>query len=216
MKQENSHSIPEDKKLQILKAAQQVFARYGYYKSTMDDIAQAMGMRKGSLYYYYKSKDEIFRDVILTESQQFLKELAKAISPIKVPRKKIIRLINFRLEYFQQVVNLHQLTIQAVLEFKPLVVKLYKNYMDQEIQMLADIIEAGIRRGDFRKCDTSQVARAILTLSEAIKFREFHTTNALSAADIDYTLIRQEIEYIVNLILDGLAQKPETAIKKSK
>ncbi len=104
-------------------------------------------------------------------------------------------------------VNLHQLTIQAILEFRPLVARLYRDYMDREIQLLAEILQDGINKGYFKKCDTIRVARSILTVSEAIKFREFHTTNALSATEINYSLIEDEIVYITSLILDGLSMK---------
>ncbi len=205
--QEKTKSEWDEKKIQILKVSQQIFARYGFFKATVDDIAQAMGMKKGSLYYYYKSKDEIFSDVIHYESEQFLNELEKALSQEKDSRKKILRFVKFRLEYFQQVINLHQLTIQAILEIKPLVAKLYRTYIDKEVKLLANIIEEGVQKGSFKACNTHKVAKSILTVSEAVKFREFHTTNVLSATEIDYSSIEEEIVYITQLILEGLEKK---------
>ncbi len=193
-----------DKKQGILKAAQRVFAQFGYHKTTMDDIAEASGLKKASLYYYYSSKEDIFRDVIITESQEFLQKLTETIAPIPDPRDKIIRYLRFRMEYFQTMVNLHRLTVQAILELKPLVERLYQQYMEDEIHLLVDILRQGVQSGDFRPCDEEKVARAILTLSEAIKFREFHTTNAISATDLDYSKITEEILYLTTLILDGL------------
>jgi len=85
----------------------------------MDDIAEAAGLKKASLYYYYTSKEEIFRDVIVAESQEFLQKLRAAVSDLQHPRDKIVRYLTFRMEYFQQMVNLHRLTVQTVLELKP-------------------------------------------------------------------------------------------------
>ncbi len=194
----------EEKKLRILKAAQQVFARFGYHKTTMDDIAEATGLKKASLYYYYTSKEEIFRDVIVAESQEFLQKLQEAISPLQHPREKLFRYLTFRMEYFQQMVNLHRLTVQTVLELKPLVEKVYRHYMQEELRLLEGILQEGIKARLFKPCDTAKIASGILTLSEAIKFREFHTTNALSATDVDYSKITEEILYLTGLILDGL------------
>ena len=50
----------EDKRSQILGAAQDIFNRLGYSKTSVDDISQAVGMKKSSLYYYFKNKEDIF------------------------------------------------------------------------------------------------------------------------------------------------------------
>ena len=47
-------------KEEIVKAAQHVFARYGFRKTTMEEIASEAHRAKSSLYYYFKSKDEVF------------------------------------------------------------------------------------------------------------------------------------------------------------
>jgi len=194
----------ENKKLRILKAAQQVFARFGYHKTTMDDIAEAAGLKKASLYYYYTSKEEIFRDVIVAESQEFLQKLRAAVSDLQHPRDKIVRYLTFRMEYFQQMVNLHRLTVQTVLELKPLVEKVYHQYLQEELRMLEGILQEGMNTNVFKPGETAKIASGILTLAEAIKFQEFHNTNALSATDVDYSKITEEILYLTGLILDGL------------
>ena len=204
--QDEIKTVWEEKKIRILKMSQQIFARYGFYKSTMDDIARAMGMKKGSLYYYYKSKEEIFSDVIRYESEQFLQTAREKLAGISQPRKQIIFLVKFQLDYFKQVVNLHQLTIQVVLEVNTLITKLHRNYIDKSVKLLSEIIEAGIQKGDFKSCDATEVARAILTIAEAVKFREFQTTNVLTAGEVDYSAIENEVLYIMQLILDGLAK----------
>jgi len=56
----------------------------------------------------------------------------------------------------------------------------------------------------FKPGETAKIASGILTLAEAIKFQEFHNTNALSATDVDYSKITEEILYLTGLILDGL------------
>ena len=53
------------KKQEILKAASECFARFGYEKTTLDDIGKMVGLNKASLYYYYKNKEDIFAEVVL-------------------------------------------------------------------------------------------------------------------------------------------------------
>ncbi len=51
--------VSEERKQQILQSATLVFARLGFNKATMDDIVAESGLSKGTLYWYFKSKDEI-------------------------------------------------------------------------------------------------------------------------------------------------------------
>src|ERR1700744_3598379 len=63
---------------QILDAAKKLFQAHGLHKVTMDDVAKAIGKGRSWLYYYYKSKDEIFDAVVETEIRQILAEMAQA------------------------------------------------------------------------------------------------------------------------------------------
>ncbi|PIF05120.1 MAG: TetR family transcriptional regulator, partial [Draconibacterium sp.] len=51
----------------ILKIAREIFSKYGYKKTTLDDIASAVRKGKSSLYYYFKSKEDLFHAVIMKE-----------------------------------------------------------------------------------------------------------------------------------------------------
>jgi AcrR family transcriptional regulator len=64
---------------QILQAAKQLFAVHGLAKVTMDDVAKAIGKGRSSLYYYYKSRDEIFDAVVHMEINDTLAAVEKAV-----------------------------------------------------------------------------------------------------------------------------------------
>ena len=145
--QKKIQAVWNNKKIQILKAAQQIFARYGYFKSTMDDIAQAMGMKKGSLYYYYKSKEDILKDVVNYESEQFLNALQKEIESLKTPQEKILRFLQFRTKEFMQLMNLHQVSIQAFLEATSILSEMYQECFEKEINAQRAIIEINAEPG---------------------------------------------------------------------
>jgi len=53
---------------EVIITAQRLFQKYGYSKTTMEDIAKAMDRGKSTIYYYFKSKDEIFEAVIIKEA----------------------------------------------------------------------------------------------------------------------------------------------------
>lgn len=195
----------DEKKIQILKVSQQIFARYGFFKATMDDIAQAMGMKKGSLYYYYKSKEDILRDVVHYESEQFLKALEKEIALVKTPQEKIVRFLQFRLKQFKEVMNLHQISIQAFLEATSVISRLYRECFENEIELLAEVVQEGIDQQVFMKYDSKKVAQVLLTFAEAVKFREFHRNNTIAVSEINYSAIEEEILFSTEIIIKGIS-----------
>jgi AcrR family transcriptional regulator len=170
----------------------------------MEDIAQAVGMKAGSLYHYYDSKETMFRDVITHEADQMLHWLKQVVAKQKSVGQKILSYLSGRLEYFQKVANLLDVSIQVLVEVKPLLDRIYKDVMKREIAFLSGIIQQGIDEGHFRSCDSTRVADGILALSESLKFKGIHNSTGGSTAEVDFSATDRDVNYIVKLILKGL------------
>jgi AcrR family transcriptional regulator len=186
--------------------AQKIFARHGLAKTTLDDIAIAVGMKKASLYYYFENKEEIFGEVITQESHEFLKELKDSISKEKNQVKKILRYAKVRLDYFRRMMNLHDLSIHVILEMKPVFDKLYSDFRNKEIELISEIIDEAVRQGRFKPCKASKVASAMLIISDALKFSEFCNTTMRLASEVDYSKVEKDTDYILKLIISGLVK----------
>src|ERR1700749_4878155 len=74
---------------QILQAAKRLFQVHGLQKVTMDDVAREIGKGRSSLYYYYKSKEEILDAAIDVEMKDTLAELTRAIDQATTLEQKI-------------------------------------------------------------------------------------------------------------------------------
>jgi AcrR family transcriptional regulator len=85
----------------ILSAAERIFAEQGYFHARMDDIAEAAELAKGTLYYYFKSKDEIFVHLLERESRKIHEELQRRISGGESFLEILEVWIEFYLEYFE-------------------------------------------------------------------------------------------------------------------
>jgi AcrR family transcriptional regulator len=72
----------DSKKELILNTALSLLAKNGFAKTTLDDIASALGMKKSSLYYYYQNKDALLQDVIDREQQRFCNSSAARLRQI--------------------------------------------------------------------------------------------------------------------------------------
>ena len=86
----SANAIKEDLiQSQILQAAHQLFQKHGFQKVSMDDVAKAIGKGRSSLYYYYKSKDEVFDAVIDAEIKEILNEIGRAMEKVPTTEEKI-------------------------------------------------------------------------------------------------------------------------------
>ncbi|MGQ9470590.1 MAG: TetR/AcrR family transcriptional regulator [Candidatus Aminicenantales bacterium] len=86
----------------ILKAAETIFLRHGFNDSSMDEIADMANLGKGTIYYYFKGKEEIFFTILEREANTIYKEMVKRVSG-KKPLYKIIReVMFFYVEYFSK------------------------------------------------------------------------------------------------------------------
>lgn len=193
-----------DKEKQILKAAKDCFARFGYEKTTLDDIGKMTGLNKASLYYYYKNKEAIFAAVILWEVEESLDRLNSEIDGVKECRERILTYQRERIRLMQSMTNLHSLSMQTFkCEASPFQI-LGQQVYEKEMDFLNEVILACVENGEFKPCDTKRVAESILTVANAIKLKA-HQGADIRFADIDYQKIEDETVFTVSLILDGIS-----------
>jgi AcrR family transcriptional regulator len=86
----------------ILVAAESIFIEKGYHNARMDDIAEAAELAKGTLYYYFKSKDEIYLHLLKREARQVHEEIRRRISESSSFLEILEKAFNFYVEYFDR------------------------------------------------------------------------------------------------------------------
>ena len=82
----------EEKKSALLAVAREMFDRYGPHKVTLDDIARAAGMAVPSLYYYFPSKSELLREVVVAEHREMLGAIERRVAAAAGPEQKLLEL----------------------------------------------------------------------------------------------------------------------------
>jgi AcrR family transcriptional regulator len=189
---------------EILKAAKACFARFGYEKTTLDDIGKMVGLNKASLYYYYKNKEAIFAAVILWEVKESLARLNSEIHGVKGCRERLLVYQRERIRVMQSMTNLHSLSMETFKSETSPFQSLGRQVYEKEMAFLNEIIQACVENGEFKPCDTKRVAESILTVASAIKLKA-HQGADVRFADIDYQQIEDETLFTVSLILDGLS-----------
>jgi len=87
-----------DKREAILRAATKVFARKGYFNSKVADVARAAGIADGTVYLYFKSKNEILHSIFDRAMEEFIEEGKREIAEIVEPDKRLKRIAELHLE----------------------------------------------------------------------------------------------------------------------
>src|SRR5437764_14040971 len=87
-----------DKRELILRAATRVFARRGYFNSKVADIATEAGIADGTVYLYFKGKDQILHSIFDRAMAEFIEEGKNELSGIDSPDKRLRRIASLHLE----------------------------------------------------------------------------------------------------------------------
>ncbi|RLD15878.1 hypothetical protein DRI50_03225 [candidate division KSB1 bacterium] len=206
MEQVNSSNV-DQKKQQILKAASHLIAKFGYDKTTLDDIANLIKIKKTTLYYYYRNKDEIVQEVVRSETDRYLKELKENLDKQKSAHSKIREYIRTKMNCMKEMLNIYDLSKQRFLEISSKIHSMISNVLKEEEQLLSGIIKDGMKNKELKSCDAQKIAEAIVAISEAVKYKELYNTNMLSLSDKEFSKMESDINYILSLVFDGLENK---------
>ena len=148
---------------QLVQVARQVFARFGYKKTALDDIAKEARRGKSTIYYYFKSKDEIFKAVIDAESEIRAKEIEKEISKTEDSREKLKIYIYIRMRSLKTVVNYYEAIKNDLLDQLYFVDNLRAEHFEAEIKTIKDMLLDGIDKGEFTIQNPELTAKTIVT-----------------------------------------------------
>jgi len=160
--------VSEERKGQILEAATQVFARLGFNKATMDDIVAESGLSKGTLYWYFKSKDEI---IIAILDSFFNEELGalQAMDNLEGSAKEILmRFADHTAADMQEMMPLMPILFDFyALALRQMEVQtIFGDYLRNYLDVLTPIIQRGVDHGEFRPVDAQKTAIAMAAILE--------------------------------------------------
>lgn len=150
-----------DRRIEILKSAAAAFRRRGYHGASVDEIASALDMTKGNLYYYFQNKEEILfacHDYSLDELLALMDEVrAETSSPDDKLRRLILAFVHMMLDELQGTAL--TLDLQAL---SPALMKRIIAKRDRFDHGLREIIQQGMDEGSFRTGDPKMIGFAIM------------------------------------------------------
>ena len=151
-----------DKPQQIIEAAVRVFARRGYYNSRVSDIAREAGIAAGTIYLYFKTKDDILVTLFRDKMAEFVGTLRKAIAGEPDAASKIRRLVSLHFSMLEENPDLAEV-VQVELRQGQ---KFFRGASSQEIgayfALIGSVLEEGVAQGRFRSDLPVKVATKML------------------------------------------------------
>ena len=92
----------------IVETSRKVFGRFGFKKTTMEEIANAVHKGRSSIYHYFKNKKDVFRAILEKEGDIYITEVRNAVNAHDIPAEKMRIYIITRMKTLQQLANLYK------------------------------------------------------------------------------------------------------------
>jgi len=156
-------NVEEQRRSEIIDAALRCFARDGFGKTSMDAIAQEAGLSKALIYYYYKSKEEVFEAgfdaLILGMTEAFVSGGREG-----TPSERLRELTKLTIDLGDASAELFGMMLEcwALSRRQDSMLSRLRGAFVQMRRAIARILEDGVAIGEFAPMDTEQVAAAIL------------------------------------------------------
>jgi AcrR family transcriptional regulator len=159
----------EEARKNIIEIARDIFSHFGFKKTTMEEIALATRKGKSSIYYYFNSKEDIFKAVVEKEAEELKSELTRKISDIEDPIERLKVYITVRMRKLNKLTNFYTALKSDYLSHLEFIEEIRKSYDLDEVRIVSGIIQEGIERGKFAVEDPHSSAVAIVTAMKGLE-----------------------------------------------
>jgi AcrR family transcriptional regulator len=191
--------MKDEKKEKIIEIATMLFSRFVMKKSTMDEIAQKIRMGKSSIYHYFKSKEDIYLEVVRKEAQIFRTYLEEGLKEAVTPEDKFRVYAKGRMKYLMELVNYYSTLTDAYLEIYPFTEGIRKEFTEFEISTICNIFEEGIEKGVFAMKNVYLTAKVV-----TVAFKGFEYLLVTKEMDTEF---EEHIDMLIDMFYTGIMKK---------
>jgi AcrR family transcriptional regulator len=195
-------------KERIILASHTLFTRFGYSKTTMEDIGNEVGLNQASLYHHFRNgKEEIFLNVILNQVSKLREAFQAALQDAKGLERKLVVSYTAKFKFLKEDTLMSQV---INLDFKKLPPDTKKRMQEvmQEIRSIEEklvvaILQEAIDNKEIPKIDTQKTAQVIIQLTEGIRFTQLRDL-MLSDREQSMKKIQEQLELSFSLLINGM------------
>jgi AcrR family transcriptional regulator len=151
-------SASESKK-RIIKAALDIFSRYGYARASMRMIAKSAHISTGGLYLYFRNKEDLYMSLVKDRLEDFSAIMQRSVQGAENPENALRAFITVNLDYARKhreliLVEGKEHGFSSSVNFK-------KQFYKKQTRLIESIIRKGITTGVFRRCNVKEAAKII-------------------------------------------------------
>lgn len=184
----------------ILKEAQKLFQQFGIRKTTMEDIARAMGKGKSTLYYYFSSKEEIFDAVVIKEMDEVFDRVRQAVEKAESAEDKLRAYTLTKIRAVQKRANLYKIVKGEIQEGLRCMKHIHTEYDMQEVKLVKNILRFGVKNGEFSKAVAKE-----MDLLPSVIVSSLRGLERDMVIDARYVKLEPRLDSIVSILIKGLS-----------
>jgi TetR/AcrR family fatty acid metabolism transcriptional regulator len=146
----------------ILRAAMKVFARGGFFNSKVADVAKEAGVADGTVYLYFKNKDDILVSIFNHVTEKALENARQILAEIDDPVEKLQRIVEGHLEMYardRDLAVVFQVELRSSTKFME---QFSATKVTEYLDLIGSVIEEGQRKGKFRKTLNTKITAKVL------------------------------------------------------
>ena len=183
----------------ITQGARKIFSRYGFLKTTVAEIAKAARMGKASLYHYFESKEDIFREVVEQEHRFLTEKIQEEIRKVDTPQKKVSAYVKTRTKHLNELANIHSALKDDYLDHYAFIEEIRERNFRQEIETIQAILKEGVQKGVFVIRDIKLTSFAIIS---ALKGLEYPWTVKAPLPEVE-----KNIDKLLDVLFNGIVKR---------
>lgn len=198
------------RKEEILTAARRVFASKGFRRTKVQDVSEFLGVGKGTLYRYFRSKKELFLSVFKAGTEDLMAVMHKHIKQISDPAERVKNAPRVYFQFFDNNRELIEIMMQVRSEFKEEYRKMHLEMYEIYSANIERMLREGIRRGIYREdIDIDKTAEVIGSIMPGI-LQGFYLRQLAPHSEsgkISQQRLVDRAESTSRLILEGLLKR---------
>lgn len=183
----------------ITEVASKIFTRFGYRKTTMEEIALATSKGKSSIYYYFPSKEDIFRAVVEKEAEELKQDLQDEVSERDDPVDQLKTYILFRMHKLKTLTNFYAALKSDTLAHLEFIEQIRRDYDRMEVDVVTRILKEGMEKEEFVIDDPELAAVVLVTAMKGLEIPLFIKR--------EHGKIEERLDNLIQFLFFGLVKR---------
>jgi TetR/AcrR family transcriptional regulator len=196
----------------ILAAAERIFADGGLEGARMDAIAAKAGVNKALLYYYFRSKEELYAAILESHMQEFHRRALEILSANASARSTLLGYMSLHFDFLSQRPFFPRLIHRLMTTAGQPARRLFQEYSAPLYRKLVEVVERGIRARELRPVDSHHTVYSLVALT-VFYFSAAPIIKSVSHIDpFDPANVQRRKREVLKLVRYGLFREPEARL----